>query len=106
MSAADRIEALERAFREKSVSKHPSLLLLNANDALDFLGAGLAQGLSLAGVEGFRVTDSGAFQPLQDFSNDRAEYEGMTADFVRDTEELIKRGAGAGIHFEVVFDSG
>jgi hypothetical protein len=81
------------------------LFLLNSQDARDFLDAAKEAGLVLAGVEGFLITDGGAYQPRQDFSNDRADWNGSVKEFERQTKALFKRGRAAGIRFEVVFEN-
>jgi len=77
---------------------------LNAADALDFLNAGALEGLVLAGVEGFLVTDTGAYEPRQDFSNDYADGYHSRAEFEKKTKDLLQRGAAVGIRFQVVFE--
>lgn len=80
-----------------------SVYLLPASDALGFVRAGIDSGLSLQGVEGFRILKEGAIQPTQDFSNDLVDSVTPSA-FVEDTEALIRRGIHESIWFEVVFE--
>ena len=100
----DRRKALYEAFKHKGIEPDVTFLLLNAEDALDFIRKGVSEGLLLAGVEGFIVTDEGAYQPRQEYSNDYAEWDGTRADFVKATEELIKKGGTTGVRFEVAFE--
>jgi hypothetical protein len=97
-------DALYAAFRGKGIEPDVTLLLLNAPDAVDFIEAGKAAGLQLAGVEGFSITDLGAYEPRQEFSNDYASFEGSRSEFEVATKALIRLGASAGIRFEVVFE--
>lgn len=97
-------EALYSAFRAKAIEPDGTLLLLNAPDAMDFIDTGKAADLQLAGVEGFSVTDLGAYEPRQEFSNDYADFKGSRSDFEVETKALIRRGAAVGIRFEVVFE--
>jgi hypothetical protein len=101
---ADRRKALYEAFKHKGIEPDVSFLLLNAGDALDLIHRGILDGLLLAGVEGFVVTDEGAYQPREEYSNDYVEFDGTRADFVKMTEKLIEKGGNAGIRFEVVFE--
>jgi hypothetical protein len=97
-------DALYSAFRGRAIEPDDTLLLLNAPDAIEFIDAGKAAGLQLAGVEGFSITDLGAYEPRQEFSNDYANSEGSRSEFEVETKALIRRGASAGIRFEVVFE--
>ena len=99
---ADR-DGLFAAFRHKAVEPD-TLFLLNAQDALDFLDAAKSLGFKLAGVEGFLITDAGAYQPSQDFSNDRADSNASPAEFEAETKDLILRGVSIGMRFQVVFE--
>ncbi|MFN9325984.1 MAG: hypothetical protein ACK6A5_11440, partial [Flavobacteriales bacterium] len=57
-------------------------------DAVQYILSGKELGLDLLGVEGFRVTEAGAFQPRQEASNDIAYYTGD--DFVTETIRFIQ----------------
>ncbi len=102
---ADRRKALYEAFKHKGIELDITFLLLHAADALHLIHRGVEEGLLLAGVEGFVVTDEGAYQPRQEYCNDYAEWDGTRANFVKLTEELVKKGGAAGIRFEVVFET-
>lgn len=102
MISANR-DALYAAFRQKAVEPD-TLFLLNARDALEFLNAGTLAGLVLAGVEGFSVTDMGAYEPRQDFSNDYADCRSSRVEFEKQTRDLLRRGEAVGVRFQVVFE--
>jgi hypothetical protein len=77
-----------------------SLFLLDANDAIRFIEDCASEGLKLLGVEGFKITKEGAFQPHQEHSNDIVD--SKRSDFVHETKEFIREREGMGIWFEVV----
>jgi hypothetical protein len=81
VSDPQRRKALYEAFRSKAIEPKAKLLLLNAQEAQDFVSRGVAEGLLLAGVEGFVITDQGAYEPRQDFSNDYADWNGSRSEF-------------------------
>jgi len=101
----DRRKALYEAFRHKAIDPDVTFLVLNAQDALDLIRRGVSDGLLLAGVEGFNITDDGGYQPRQEFSNDYVDWNGTRAEFVSQTEQLIEKGGRVGIRFEVVFEA-
>jgi hypothetical protein len=102
MPISEKHKVLFETFRSKALDPD-GLFLLNAHDALDFLNAGLREGLVLAGVEGFLITDNGAYEPRQDFSNIYHDWRGTCAELENRTRDLILRGSEAGIRFDVVF---
>ena len=78
-----------------------SLILLNENDDLSFIDECSTLGLKLLGVEGFLITDTGAFQPDQSASNDIADTPMPNDDFIKMTKHLIMKNR---YHwFEVVY---
>ena len=95
---------LRSKYRDRALAPE-TLFLLNASDALAFLGDAEAVGLILAGVEGFRITDLGAYEPRQEFSNDSADVRCSREEFFEATRALIRKGAPLGIRFEVVFEN-
>jgi hypothetical protein len=97
------VEQLRARYRDRALAPD-TLFLLNANDAIEFLDEAHSAGLVLAGVEGFLVTDAGAYQPRQDFSNDMADFEGSGDRFVEETKNLVRQGASVGIRFQIVFE--
>src|SRR5688572_5984560 len=101
--SASMVESLRARYRDRALAPE-TLFLLNANDAIDFLDDARSAGLVLAGVEGFSITDAGAYQPRQDFSNDIADFGGSEDRFVEETRNLIRRGASAGIRFQIVLE--
>lgn len=103
MTKSTKRDRLHGNFRGRALEPD-TLFLLSAPDALEFVEAGKALGLVLQGVEGFVVTDAGAYQPRQDFSNDRADEEGSIEQFELTTKTLIRRGVPTGIRFQVIFD--
>lgn len=78
-----------------------SLFLLKGCDAIKFIEECASKGYSLLGVEGFSITEKGAFQPEQEHSNDIAESE--STDFVSETLDFIKNRSDLDIWYEVVF---
>ncbi|HEX8899868.1 hypothetical protein [Vitreimonas sp.] len=80
------------------------LFLLSASDALEFITRATNAGQELAGVEGFRITEHGAFQPLQEFSTDSADVQCGKAEFVELTNAVVQAGAAKNVYFEVVFE--
>ena len=80
------------------------LFLLSASDALEFITRATNAGQELAGVEGFRITEHGAFQPLQEFSTDSADVQCTKAEFVELTSGVVRAGAAKNVHFQVVFE--
>ncbi len=95
-------KSLREQFQSKALEPE-TLFLLNSDDAIQFLEAGIASGLELGGVEGFRITDQGAYQPRQEFTNVYLNRKGTYEAFIQDTKELMLKGASAGIRFEVFF---
>jgi hypothetical protein len=81
-----------------------TLFLLSARDALALLDRCLLEGYAVLGVEGFRVTDRGAYQPDQRYSNDIANGAADQASFVTSTKQLILTGEAIGIRYQVVVD--
>ena len=96
-------EALRGAFRPRAIEPD-SLFLLNAEDALAFLNQGISEGLEFVGMDGFVISDRGAYEPRQDFSNDYGHWHGTRAEFENQTRDLIRRGGEVGIRFEIVFN--
>ena len=94
---------LRAEFTPKAVDPE-RLLLLNASDALEFILRATELDEELAGVEGFRVTKHGAFQPMQEFSTDSADVNCTKAEFVELTNGVIRAGAARNVHFQVVFE--
>lgn len=103
MNAKIKLRDLRTEFRGHAVAPE-SLFLLNAESAIDFVEKATAEGASLAGVEGFLVSDAGAYEPRQDFSNDIAGWRGSPSAFVESTKELMRRGVSIGIRFQIVFE--
>jgi hypothetical protein len=99
-----KLRNLRAQFRCHAVAPD-TLFLLNSKDAIDLVERATAEGIKLAGVEGFLVTDAGAFEPQQDFSNDVADWNGPPQEFLRRTKELIGRGTNTRIRFQVVFEN-
>jgi len=97
------VKRLHARYRAKALAPD-TLFLLNASDALEFVDEAHRDGLVLAGVEGFLVTDNGAYQPRQDYSNDAADFEGSGDEFVEKTRSIIGEGASVGIRFQIVFE--
>ncbi len=95
-------KSLREQFQSKALEPE-TLFLLNSDDAIQFLEAGIALGIEFGGVEGFRITDQGAYQPRQEFSNDFYDWKGTYEAFIQDTKRLILKGASLGIRFEIVF---
>ncbi len=94
-------EALRGRYRNRALAPR-GLFLLGAPDAIEFLDEGLRLGLHLTGVEGF-WTQSGGYQPDQQFSNAIDNFNGTATDFVARTKDLIRLGGKADIKFEVWF---
>lgn len=103
MNAKTKLSDLRAQLREHAVAPE-TLFLLNAEHAIVLLEKATVVGVRLAGVEGFLVSEAGAYEPRQDFSNDIAEWLGSSSEFVESTKELMRRGVGIGIRFQVVFE--
>jgi hypothetical protein len=82
-----KLEELKSAYLSKALAGD-TLFLLRLEDAVEFILRGNELGLHLLGVEGFRVTEAGAFQPEQEASNDIIDYAGD--DFVKETVRFIQ----------------
>lgn len=104
MSTETLLSDLRAQFHKYAVEPE-KLFLLNAEKALELVEVATAGGASLAGVEGFLITTAGAFEPRQDFSNDIAAWQGSSREFLDSTRDLIRRGATAGIRFQVIFEN-
>jgi hypothetical protein len=99
----DSLSLLIAEFRNRA-ERADDLFLLSATAASDFVQRGRDLNLRLVGVEGFRKTEAGAFQPKQEFSNDLADFVLDNDEFVRNTLELIEKGGAQGLLFQVVFE--
>lgn len=104
MNMLQRIALLRESFRPCAIDPD-ALFLLIPDDALRYINAGVDLGLKLAGVEGFRITDQGAFQPCQELSTDFGEEHISESEFLSKTIRLIQQNAQRSIHFEVVFEN-
>ncbi len=96
------LRELEAEFLEHAIDPN-GLFLLDSNIAIQFILTGVQKGLELQGVESFRITREGAFQPEQEFSNDIADQSVSHEDFVDMTINLVKKGGRCGVKFQVVF---
>ena len=95
------LRKIEAEFSERAIDPN-GLFLLEPDFAILFIQRGLQEGLKLQGVESFRITTEGAFQPEQEFSNDIADQDTNHEDFVRKTRDLIENGGRKGFKFQVV----
>ena len=95
----EKLEELKSAYLSKALAGD-TLFLLRLEDAVEFIIRGNELGLHLLGVEGFRVTPAGAYQPVQEASNDIVDYSGK--DFVGDTIALVRRQP-ATLWYQVAF---
>ena len=93
-----------RRFAERAVEPE-TLFLLNSEDAMDFIEEIQACGILVSGVEGFQITETGAYQPRQDFSNDIGDQACGYEFFLEGTKCLIRKGAEFGIRFQVVLEN-
>lgn len=84
----------------KKAKKAGNLFLLAASDAISFIEDCTSSNIKLLGVEGFKITKEGAFQPHQEHSNDIVD--SQCSDFVHETKEFIREREEMGIWFEVV----
>ena len=96
---------LKAEFRDRALDPD-GLFLLNGPDAIAFIERGIANGFRLLGVEGFRITDFGGYQPEQDQSNDIADVNVSDAEFIESTKALIREGTQLGFRYEVVVENG
>jgi hypothetical protein len=103
MTGQPRLHELRLAFAEKAHDPD-RIFLLTAMDAAEFLDRAESLGLVLAGVESFRVFPEGGVQPVQDFSNDAADFSGSSREFFQATRDLIAFGGVQGLYFEIVFE--
>ena len=69
-----------------------TLFLLNPADGMEFLECAMASGLRVCGVEGFAISDSGAYEPRQDFSSDVADCPVSYEVFLSETIGLVEKG--------------
>mgnify|MGYP006305451725 CR=1 FL=1 len=83
--------------------RYGSVFLLRPKDALAFMNDGVTYGFILEGVEGFKITSTGACQPSQDHSNDFADSGCNQTEFIKKTQRFVADRAGLDIWFEVVF---
>lgn len=103
MSQNTELHELRTQYRRFALAPD-TLFLLNSDDALRFIESATALGTKLAGVEGFSITDAGAYEPRQEFSNDCIDWPGETEKYLQRTRELLRRGKGSGIRFQLVFE--
>lgn len=96
------LSKIKSRYRDKA-REAGSLFLLESDDAIRFIEECLSSGLHLEGIEGFRITEGGAYQPCQEHSNDIAETNLNDNAFVQETKKFILERKGIGIWFEVVF---
>jgi hypothetical protein len=96
---------LKAEFRDRALEPD-TLFLLNGPDAIAFIERAAAHGFRLMGVEGFRITDLGAYQPEQDQGNDIADVNLSDAEFVESTKKLIRDGTRLGFRYQVVVANG
>jgi hypothetical protein len=82
-----------------------TLFLLSARDALALIDRCLLEGYAVLGVEGFQLTNHGAYQPDQRYSNDIANGAMDPASFLTSTKQLISSGESIGIRYQVVVDA-
>ena len=97
------LHELRLAFAAKAYDPD-RLFLPTAIDAAEFLDWAESLGLVLAGVESFRLFPEGGVQPIQDFSNDAADFSGSSREFFQATRDLIALGGVQGLYFEIVFE--
>lgn len=97
------LNELKSEFRANA-ERPDDLFLLRPEDATRMIEKGVALGLQLAGIEAFRLTPEGAFQPEQDFSNDAVDSTLSHVEFVQATLKLIRRSEFRHYLFEVVFE--
>ncbi len=93
------LEELKSAYALRALAGN-TLFLLRIENAVEFILRGNELGLHLLGVEGFRVTTAGGYQPIQEASNDIMDYTGK--DFVETTIEFV-RSQPANLWYQVVF---
>ncbi len=80
-----------------------SLFLLAADDAIQFIQDCVEAGLQLEGIEGFMITEEGAFQPHQEHSNDIADTTLDSKAFVNETIRFISERKDLELWYEIVF---
>lgn len=103
MDPRSRLHGLRMQFRQRALAPD-TLFLLSPADAIDLIERATADGLRLAGVEGFLITDAGAYEPRQDFSNDAENWQDAPQKFLEHTRGLLERGISLGIRFQIVFE--
>ena len=96
---------LKAAFRDRALDPD-GMFLLTGTDAIEFIDRSVANGFRLLGVEGFRITPFGAYQPEQDQSNDIADVDLTDTEFVEETKHMIRGGGEVGYRYEVVVKHG
>ena len=94
-----------RSTFEKRAKDPGGLFLLCWSDALDYVETrNQNRAFVSLGVEGFRITAEGAYQPTQDYSNDIADTSLDASTFIEETKAVIQRGRGESIWFEITFE--
>jgi hypothetical protein len=77
--------------------------ILSCHDSIDLILDGLAAGGELLGVESFRIVDTGAIQPEQEFSTDITGFTSGYAEFIIHTLIIIRMASPMDMKFEVVW---
>jgi hypothetical protein len=102
MDMTMKLNEIQDRYTERAI-QFGSQFLLKPKDAIEYLNDCVANGFKLDGVEGFLITEAGAYQPSQDDSNDivdnnctREEFTELTKSFMADRSEIE-------ILFEVIF---
>jgi hypothetical protein len=98
------LNRLQEEFRQRAKSSD-ILFLLSPSDALQFLERAHQLGLELAGIDGFRITEQGGFQPCQEHSNDITDSNTDRETFYRQTRDFIRQRLDSGIWFQLIFEA-
>ncbi|WP_411746721.1 hypothetical protein [Reinekea sp.] len=96
------LQKIQERFLERAVL-FGSQFLLHPKDALEYLTACKSYAFRLEGVEGFLVTENGAYQPSQEDSNDFNDVNCSHGEFVNMTRTFIEERSKKNVLFEVVF---
>jgi hypothetical protein len=78
-----------------------SQFLLKPKDAIEYLKDCITNDFKLDGVEGFLITENGAYQPSQEDSNDIVEYDCTHQEFTELTKSFIADRSQMNILFDV-----
>ena len=96
------LQEIQERFSDNAIQVGGTIWL-PPKEALEYLTECTSYGFQLEGIEGFIITETGAYQPSQDYSNDFADVNYSRDKFIEETKSFILERAQEKILFEVVF---